>query len=95
MGEIHVQFESLQAGQAGIAKTYSALTATLTQLESDLKPMIETWSGDAQAAYLVQKKNWDDGAEALAQVLNNIGRAVGDAHENYTATHKATTNIWS
>jgi len=95
MGEIHVQLEALQAGQAGIAKTYGALQATIEQLNSDLNPMIESWSGDAQQAYLVQKKNWDDGANALAQILQNIGRAVGDAHENYQATHNSTKQIWS
>jgi early secretory antigenic target protein ESAT-6 len=94
-GEIHVNFGALEAGQAGINKTYGSLQATLDQLESDLKPMIETWSGDAQQAYLVNKQQWDQGAAALAQVLNNIGRAVGDANENYQATHQATKQIWT
>jgi WXG100 family type VII secretion target len=95
MNEIAVSFESLQAGQAGIQKTYTALQATLDQLETDLKPMIETWTGAAQEAYLVNKQQWDQGAAALAQVLQNVARAVGDAHENYQATHNATKSIWA
>jgi early secretory antigenic target protein ESAT-6 len=95
MGEIHVSLEALQSGQAGINKTYGALQATLEQLNSDLEPMIQSWTGTAQEAYLVQKKNWNEGADALAQVLQNIARSLGDAHDNYHATHQATKQIWS
>jgi early secretory antigenic target protein ESAT-6 len=95
MGEIHVQFESLAAGQEGIRNNYAKLTATIEQLESDLQPMINSWSGAAQESYLACKKQWDDAAVALSQVLNNIGTAVGQAHENYTAAETAARNTWS
>jgi 6 kDa early secretory antigenic target len=95
MGEIHVQFESLASGQEGIRNNYAKLTATIEQLESDLQPMINSWSGAAQESYLTCKKQWDDAAVALSQVLNNIGTAVGQAHENYTAAENAARNTWS
>ena len=95
MGEIHVQFESLQAGEQGIRNNYAKLTATLEQLESDLQPMIASWSGAAQEAYLQCKKQWDDAALALSQVLSNIGQAVGQAHDNYTAAENAARSNWS
>ncbi len=95
MGEIHVQFESLQAGEQGIRNNYAKLTATLEQLESDLQPMINSWSGAAQESYLTCKKQWDDAALALSQILNNIGQAVGQAHENYTAAETAARANWS
>lgn len=95
MGEIHVQFESLAAGEQGIRNNYAKLTGTLEQLNSDLQPMINSWSGAAQEAYLNCKKQWDDAAAALAQVLNNIGQVVGQAHENYTAAENAARNTWA
>lgn len=95
MGEIHVQFESLQTGEQGIRANYAKLTATLEQLESDLQPMISTWSGQAQESYLVCKKQWDEAAMALSQVLNSIGQAVGQAHTNYTAAENAARSNWA
>ena len=95
MGEIHVQFESLQAGQQGIQNNYAKLTATIEQLESDLQPMIASWSGAAQESYLVCKKQWDDASVALSQVLSSIGQAVGQAHENYTAAENAARSNWA
>jgi WXG100 family type VII secretion target len=95
MGEIHVQFESLQAGEQGIRNNFAKLQATLEQLESDLQPMIGSWSGAAQESYVQCKNQWDQAAAALAQVLNNIGQAVGQAHENYTAAENAARANWS
>jgi WXG100 family type VII secretion target len=95
MGEIHVDFGSLQAGEAGIRNNYAKLTGTLDQLESGLQPMISSWSGAAQESYLQCKKQWDDASGALAQILSNIGSAVGQAHENYVAAENAARNNWS
>lgn len=95
MGEIHVQFESLQSGQQGIRNNYNKLTATIEQLESDLAPMVASWSGSAQESYLACKKQWDDAAAALALVLNNVAQAVGQAHENYTAAENSARSNWA
>jgi early secretory antigenic target protein ESAT-6 len=95
MGEIHVQFEALQSGEQGIRNNYAKLTATLDQLEADLQPMIASWSGAAQESYLACKKQWDDAALALSQVLNSIGQAVGQAHQNYTAAESCARSNWA
>lgn len=95
MGEIKVAFESLQAGQQGIQKTYSTLVSTLEDLENQLKPMISTWTGAAQEQYLSCKRDWDTAAAQLAQVLSQIGQAVGQAHDNYQAAEQAARNNWS
>ena len=95
MGDIQVNFGALLQGQAGIAQTYSRLTSTLEQLESDLNPMISTWTGSAQESYMQCKKQWDEAAANLASVLNSIGRAVGDAHENYRAAENAAQQNWA
>ncbi|MCW2597157.1 MAG: hypothetical protein JWR06_990 [Jatrophihabitans sp.] len=95
MGDIHVQFDALQTGEQGIRSNYAKLTATLEQLESDLQPMINSWSGTAQESYLACKKQWDDAALALSQVLNSIGQAVGQAHQNYTAAESAAQANWA
>ena len=95
MGEIHVNFESLQAGQAGIDSNFKRLLSTLEDLETGLQPMIDAWSGAAQEAYLVCKQQWDQAAQELAAVLNAVSRAVGTANDNYLAAHEATVQIWA
>ncbi|HEY3715195.1 MAG TPA: WXG100 family type VII secretion target [Jatrophihabitantaceae bacterium] len=94
MTEINVNFNALLQGQAGIAQTYSRLTSTLEELEGRLAPMLQTWSGSAQESYLQCKKQWDESAAALATVLNSIGSAVGDAHQNYQAAENSAKGNW-
>lgn len=94
MGEISIKFESLAAGEQGIRNNYAKLTATLDELESGLQPMLATWSGQAQESYLQCKKQWDEAAAALSQVLNNIGQAVGQANQNYQAAENAAKANW-
>lgn len=94
MGEISVKFESLAAGEQGIRNNYSKLVSTLDQLESDLAPMIASWDGAAQESYLQCKKQWDEAAQALSLVLDNIGKAVGQANQNYQAAENAAKSNW-
>lgn len=95
MSEMSVRFDALQSGAAGIDSTYARLTSTLQGLEADLQPMVASWSGAAQEAYLTCKKQWEDAANQLATLLNGIGKAVGQAHENYTSTENAVHNLWA
>ncbi len=95
MGEVHVNFESLSGGQAGIEASFNQLQSTLQDLESGLQPMLQSWSGSAQEAYRQSKKQWDDAALALADVLKAIGGAVGQANENYQNAEKAAQSAWS
>jgi 6 kDa early secretory antigenic target len=95
MGEISVRFDALQGGEQGIRNNYSKLTATLEQLNSDLQPMINSWSGDARDAYMQCKKQWDDASQALAQVLNSVAQAVGQANQNYQGAESAARSNWA
>jgi WXG100 family type VII secretion target len=95
MPEISVNFEALSAGQDSIQGVYTQLTSTLDQLESDLAPMVSSWSGSAQEAYLERKKQWEDAASALATVLSQIGQSVGTANDNYQAAERAARSNWA
>ena len=95
MTEIHVNFDSLQSGYQGIQANYRRLQQTLDNLNSDLTPMVASWSGAAQESYVTCKNEWNQGAEALSAVLNNIGVAVNQAHENYTNAENSARNNWA
>lgn len=95
MPEIQVNLQSLESGSAGLQQLFNRLQGTLDQLDADLKPMIDSWSGAAQESYLAYHGQWTTAAESLAAVLNQVGRSVGTAYENYSATHQATIRVWA
>jgi WXG100 family type VII secretion target len=93
--EVHVKFESLSAGAAGILSTHKALEGTLQNLEAELGPMVNSWTGDAREAYFQQKRKWEEASAAMATILQQMGQAVEQAHSNYTSAETANRNIWS
>jgi 6 kDa early secretory antigenic target len=93
--EIQVNLPSLQNGATGVQQLFNRLQSTLDQLDADLKPMIESWSGAAQESYLTYHRQWTEAAASLATVLNHVGSSVGAAYENYSTTHQATIRVWA
>ena len=93
--EVHVKFESLAAGASGILSTHKALEGTLQNLEAELGPMVNSWTGDARDAYFQQKRKWEEASAAMAVILQQMGQAVEQAHSNYTSAESANKNIWS
>jgi len=82
-GSIVLHFSALQAAEAAINGNLTKLRARLDQLEGDLQPLVATWSGDAQAAYLVQKKQWEQAAQDPAVMLQSIVLALGNTNTDY------------
>ena len=71
-GSIALSFSALQSAESQLSSNLSALRARLDQLTAELQPLVQTWSGDAQAAYLVQKQQWEQAATDLATMLGAI-----------------------
>ena len=82
-GSIVLSFSALQSAEAAINSNLTKLRARLDQLEGDLQPLVSTWSGDAQAAYLLQKKQWEQAAQDLALMLQSIVLALGNTNTDY------------
>jgi 6 kDa early secretory antigenic target len=95
VGTVEVNFEGLQQGAEGINGVYRSLVGTLENLEHELQPMLGTWSGNARDAYFVQKKKWDEAAQALGTILAQIGQAVHGAHDNYRAAEQGNQQLWT
>jgi len=94
-GETHVKFESLSSGAAGILSTYRSLQSTLEGLETQLAPMVSSWTGDAREAYFQQKRKWDEASQAMAAILQQMGKSVDQAHANYQSAETSNRNLWS
>jgi len=90
-----VNFGHLSAGSQGIMATYRQLTSTLENLESQLAPMVSSWTGDAREAYFQQKKKWDDASTAMAAILAQLGQSVDNANTNYQAAENTNRSRWT
>jgi ESAT-6 family protein len=95
VSEILVTFGELESAQSSIRTTSSNVNQQLEDLKTYLRPMVETWSGDASIAYKARQAQWDQAANDLNQVLNSIGVALSASNQNYQEGEAANMRRWS
>lgn len=80
-GTILVSLSELESARESITTTWKNISQELEELKSYLKPMVDTWTGDASIAYQALQAQWAQSAKDLNQVLNQIGVALGTSNE--------------
>ena len=95
MGDISVKFESLSSGADGIRANYAKLTGTLEQLESDLQPMISDLERRRAGVLPAVQEAVGRRRRRALQVLQNIGQAVSQAHQNYQTAENSAKQNWA
>ncbi|HEV7896493.1 MAG TPA: WXG100 family type VII secretion target [Planosporangium sp.] len=95
MSELLVNFGQLQAAAGHINSAISALHTQLTDLESSAKPLVDTWDGEAQAAYQQRQQQWTRAAQDLTQILQNIKKALDESTQEYIQTEKTNAGLFS
>lgn len=81
--------ENANAQMQSISRTIDEKLDTLRQMLSKLQ-----WDGQDRAAYEQHQGQWDAAVRDINQVLNDIGRAVGIARENYVSTEMSNSKLW-
>lgn len=94
-GSVLVTFAALANAAQSIQSTSNNLNSKLDDLQSQLKPVVSTWTGSASENYQVQQQKWNQAQTDLTQVLQAIGKAVEAAHEAYTNTETSNARAWS
>jgi WXG100 family type VII secretion target len=95
VSEILVTFGELESARSSIQTTWANINREMEDLKRYLRPMVETWTGDASNAYQAHQAKWDRSVADLNQVLNQIGIALGTSNENYQASEAANRARWS
>jgi WXG100 family type VII secretion target len=76
-----------------------AIAAQIAQQLSDLKaylaPLVASWSGGAAGDFQALQAKWDNSANDLNQVLRQMSQALRAAAEQYQATEKTNSSVWS
>ncbi len=65
-----------------------ALDERLHELTNDLAPLTEAWEGEAQAAYLAAKAQWDSAIADMRTVLDRTRVSVAQSNQEYAAADR-------
>lgn len=93
-GQIYVEHARLETAASQLRTHKKNFDEILSNLESDLRPMISSWSGDARDLYLVKKNNWDAAAADLTELLADIATLTETAHNNYVTAVSEVGALW-
>jgi early secretory antigenic target protein ESAT-6 len=93
-GTLVVNFASLHKASEDIQKALNALHTQLGQLDTDARPLVSTWQGDAQQAYEVRQKQWSTASQDLQAMLRDIKSAVDESASDYLHTEKRNTGMF-
>lgn len=88
MGEIKVDFGQLSQAADDLGQAASKIQSELDELEGFLKPLVATWEGAAQEAYVAAQQEWDKAAQNMQEIAAKMGMAVSAANESYQQGEK-------
>lgn len=88
-------FGTMQAAAGGIETAVTRMQTTLSNLEADLRPLEgDSWSSDAQQAYLQRKQRWQTAAQDINTTLTKVKVALQGAAEGMQAQDKKATGYF-
>lgn len=69
--------------------------AELQDLKSHVAPLRELWTREAATAYGVEQIKWDQAANALNEILTDLGNAVRDGADDVAAADRQAAGVWA
>lgn len=88
-------FGVLSSSAENYAIVAGSMRRELDELETSLQSKLSSWDGDARQAYTGFKAQWDAAAADMQSVIQKLGLAIGNAHENYAQAEKYGVNLFS
>lgn len=95
MSMIKYGFGAISNASQDILASSRTISAQLDELKAQLKPMVDTWDGEASDAYQLHQAKWDAAAAELNEILTAIGRAVEDGNARMQKVNTAAANSWA
>ena len=68
--------------------------AALQDLKAHVEPLQELWTREAATAYGVEQIKWHQAADALNEILTNLGNAVRDGADDVAAADHRAAGVW-
>ncbi|EFK54951.1 WXG100 family type VII secretion target [Corynebacterium genitalium ATCC 33030] len=95
MTVIKYQFASISNTSQDILQSALTIDGQLEDLKARLRPMVDSWDGEAAEAYQIHQAKWDAAAEELNEILTVIGNTVENGNSRMKAVNTAAANSWA
>jgi WXG100 family type VII secretion target len=94
-GRMLVTFGAINEAALDTDSIATQIAQQLSDLKAYLAPLVASWSGEASTDFQALQAKWDASADDLNQILRQISQSLRIAGEQYQATERANSSIWS
>ena len=89
-------FDEIEASvRQEIHAASARFNAALQDLKSHVAPLQELWTREAATAYGVEQLKWHQAANALNEILTDLGNAVRDGADDVAAADHRAAGVWA
>ncbi|MER5355552.1 WXG100 family type VII secretion target [Kitasatospora sp. NPDC002551] len=92
---ILVNFESIKNASSEVRRTAGTIKHQLEELKAGVTKIAASWEGAAQQGYRAHQTKWDERANHLQQVLEQIAKSLDNAAESYRSTENRNASLWT
>jgi early secretory antigenic target protein ESAT-6 len=92
--QLTVDFGAMHQAAEDINSAISNMRSQLDELDTAAKPLVTTWSGEAQTAYQQRHQTWTNAANDLEQILRQIQKAMVDSTDDYQQTETSNVTLF-
>lgn len=85
---IQITYGTVTAAAEDIRSAATQLHGELKNLDTRVTNVVNTWDGEAKAAYHAKHSGWSTNLEGLTNTLREIARALDDSTAGYQGTDK-------
>ncbi|RVW11562.1 WXG100 family type VII secretion target [Prescottella agglutinans] len=93
-GPIHYSFGQIEAMQQQIISLQGEMDRKLADIKRTVDKMIVDWDASSSTSYQEHQAKWDTAASELHQVLEAVGRVVGQGNEGMQEANAAAARSW-
>ncbi|HLH70270.1 MAG TPA: WXG100 family type VII secretion target [Candidatus Dormibacteraeota bacterium] len=95
MGVLKVQFSSMSQAVDTFNQCLKQLNAHSADLDAHVQQLLQTWSGEAQAAYHSQQKRLRSAIDQSIEQLGKLSTKLDTTKQTYQATEQTIRKAWS
>jgi WXG100 family type VII secretion target len=93
---VSYNFDEIEASvRQEIHAASSQFNAALQELRAQVAPLQELWTREAATAYGVEQIKWHQAANALNDILMDLGNAVRDGSDDVAAADHRAAGVWA
>ncbi len=86
MAQLSVTFQDLRDQSSQVQSGAAEVSDILTRLTQQIADLAGRWEGGASQAFQDRWQEWQNGAKAIQQAMDDMGRFLGTAADQYEQT---------